>query len=106
MQITPVARRAIASLVPCILAAAVAGSAAAAPRAPEAFLGHEVGADGRLARWETIVEYVRHVAAESDRVAVRELGTTTGGLPMIWVEISAPETSNCNRLSQIATPLP
>jgi hypothetical protein len=59
---------------------------------PEDFLGHPVGADFKLARWETIVRYFRHVAERCARVNVRDLGTTTEGLPMIYAEVSSPET--------------
>ncbi len=59
---------------------------------PEAFFGHRMGADYRLASWDRIVEYFRHVDDRSDRVKVRELGKTTEGRPLILAEISAPET--------------
>lgn len=59
---------------------------------PEKFLGHAVGADYRLARWEKIVEYFRLVDEASDRVNVREFGRTTEGLPLIVTEIGSAET--------------
>ena len=59
---------------------------------PAEFLGHQIGADYKLARWEKIVEYFQQLDSESDRVQVRELGKTTEGLPMILAEISAAET--------------
>ena len=59
---------------------------------PAEFLGHEVGADYKLARWEKIVEFFQQLDSESDRVQVRELGKTTEGMPMILAEISAAET--------------
>ncbi len=65
---------------------------AAALQTPEQFLGFKVGADTKLARWDKIVEYMKLVAASSDRVQVRELGKTTQGNPFIAVEISAPDT--------------
>ena len=73
------------------------GSHAQAPRAaaivsPETFLGFPLGADKKLARWDTIVDYMRHVAAGTPRVQVRELGKTTAGNPFVAVEISAPDT--------------
>ena len=55
---------------------------------PEQFLGHAVGADYRLARWEKIVGYFRHVAERSDRVNVRELGPTTEGF---WIPEGASD---------------
>ena len=59
---------------------------------PEKFLGFRVGEDKKLARWEKIVEYMRIVAAGSDRVRVTELGKTTNNNPFILLEISSPET--------------
>jgi len=60
-------------------------------RSPESYLGHEVGADYTLARWETIVGYFRHVAENSDRVTVRDMGETTEGRPFIFAEISSAD---------------
>ncbi|MEW6127867.1 MAG: M14 metallopeptidase family protein [Acidobacteriota bacterium] len=59
---------------------------------PEKFLGHRVGEDKKLARWDKIVEYMNLVAKNSDRVRVRELGKTTEGNPFLLLEIAAPET--------------
>jgi hypothetical protein len=75
-----------------LLATAQTWGASGDLQTPEQFLGHQVGADYRLARWEKIVEYFRHVAKRSERVNVRELGPTTEGVPMIYAEISAPDT--------------
>ena len=59
---------------------------------PEQFLGHRVGADKKLARWDKIVEYAQLVAKNSDRVRFRELGKSTLGNPFIALEFSAPDT--------------
>ena len=64
----------------CVTAAQISG--------PEAFLGHKVGEDYKLARYENIREYFRHVATHSDRVNVREIGLTTEGQHMILAEIT------------------
>jgi hypothetical protein len=70
--------------------------------APEQFLGFRVGADKKLARWDKIIEYMRIVAAGSDRVRMRELGKTTNNNPFILLEISAPETlRNLDRYKQL-----
>jgi hypothetical protein len=58
---------------------------------PEQFLGHNVGADHKLVRWDTAVEYVELAAASSDRVHYRELGKTSTGNPFVVLE-SAPPT--------------
>jgi len=62
------------------------------PQSPEEFLGHRVGADYKLVPWNRIVDYFRHMDAESDRITVRDLGTTTEGRPMILAEISDAAT--------------
>jgi len=59
---------------------------------PASVIGHEVGADYKLARWETIVDYFHKLAAASDRVNVRQLGTATEGSPYILAEISSADT--------------
>lgn len=59
---------------------------------PEQFLGFRVGEARKLARWDKIVEYMQLVAKASDRVQLRELGSTTNGNPFIALEISSPET--------------
>jgi hypothetical protein len=55
---------------------------------PEAMIGHRVGADYKLARYEKIRQYFTHVGENSRRVNVREIGTTTEGRNMIIAEIT------------------
>ena len=95
---SPASRRSIV-VAACLIALAWAEPpgrsalrAQAAIQSPEQFLGFRVGADHKLARWDRIVEYMRQVAAGSDRIRVRELGTSTNGNPFVMLEISAPET--------------
>ena len=57
--------------------------AAVAIQSPEQFIGFRVGADNKLARWDTIVEYMKLVAANSDRIRYRELGKTNAGNAML-----------------------
>jgi len=59
---------------------------------PEKFLGFKVGEDRKLADWNKIVEYFKHVGEHSDRVKVEILGKTTEGNDFILATISAPET--------------
>jgi len=59
---------------------------------PETFLGHRVGADNKLARWDKIVEYLEMAAAASPRVKVRDLGKTTLGERFIAVEVTSADT--------------
>ena len=60
--------------------------------APSAIIGHQVGADYKLARWEKIVEYFDLLGQSSDRVNVRRIGETTEGNPYLLCEISSAET--------------
>src|SRR5439155_15376965 len=69
---------------------ALAARAAGTLQTPEQFLGFKVGADNKLARWDTIVDYMKLAAANSDRVRFRELGKTSSNNPFIALEISAP----------------
>jgi zinc carboxypeptidase len=69
---------------------------------PEQFIGFKVGADYKLARWDKIVEYMRVVAAGSDRVRFRDLGKTSQGNSLIALEIAASETlKNLDRYKQL-----
>ncbi len=75
--------------------------AAAGVPTPEQFIGFTVGADNKLARWDRIVEYMKAVAASSDRVRLRELGKTNNGNAFVMLEIAAPETlKNLDRYKQ------
>ena len=69
-----------------------ASNVAAQLQSPEEFLGHRLGADYRLVKWPRIVQYFEHLDANSDRITVRELGTTTEGRPFIFAEISDAAT--------------
>ncbi len=85
-------------ILACVCAALLATlgrtaqAAPAWPPSPDAFLGHRVGADFRLAHWDQIVGYFRALDTASDRVLVRELGKSTEGQPIILAFIGSPET--------------
>ncbi|MCH7987312.1 MAG: peptidase M14 [Acidobacteria bacterium] len=66
---------------------------------PEEFAGFRMGADGKLVRWEKIVEYFKLVDAASERVRVEELGRSTLDNPFILAIISSP--ANLARLEEI-----
>ncbi len=99
----------------CALAAALLGAAGTlqtgtpaartvrgAVESPEQFVGHRIAADNTLVRWDKIVDYMKLVAADSDRVRFRELGKTSSGNPFIALEISAPDTlKNLDRFKQL-----
>ena len=97
----------LASLTSLAVAVALlrsAGLAAAGPslQTPEQFIGFKVGADNKLARWDKIVEYLKVVAAGSDRVRLRDLGKTSQNNSLIALEIAAPETlKNLDRYKQL-----
>src|SRR5712692_11715946 len=94
-------RRALPTLA-LVLACSLAATAAGPLQTPEQFLGFEVGADNKLARWDKIVDYMKLAAANSDRVRVRELGKTSQNNPFIALEISAPDTlRNLDRYKQL-----
>lgn len=75
-----------------------ADSPAAVPT-PEEFAGFRMGTEGKLVRWEKIVDYFKLVDAASDRVEVEELGKSTQGNPFIMAVISSPH--NLARLEEI-----
>src|SRR5262249_4483951 len=93
-------RRSLACVVVALASTLVL--TAAALQTPEQFLGHRVGADNKLARWDKIVEYMKLAAANSDRVRFRELGRTSSDNPFIALEISAPDTlKNLDRYKRL-----
>ena len=67
-------------------------------RSPSDYFGFPVGADFKLARWDSITAYFNHLA-QSPIVQVDTLGQTTQGRPFIVVTASAPQ--NMARLDEI-----
>jgi hypothetical protein len=95
-------RRTLVSALAIACLSTLIATAAGTLQSPEQFLGHKVGADNKLARWDKIVEYMKLAAASSDRVRFRELGKTSSGNPFIALEISAPDTlKNLDRYKQL-----
>ncbi len=89
-------------LVAAVLSRSGGVTAAGSLQSPEQFIGFKVGADNKLARWDTIVEYMRAAAANSDRVRYRELGKTSQGQPLIVLEIASADTlKNLDRYKQM-----
>ena len=69
---------------------------------PEEVLGFQVGTDYKVAGWQTVSDYMRHVAENSDRILLEELGKTTEGNDFLMMLISAPENlENLARYQQI-----
>ncbi|MXV76563.1 peptidase M14 [Candidatus Poribacteria bacterium] len=78
------------------------GPTSAQLMAPEEVLGFQVGSDYQVAGWKTVSDYMRHVAANSDRVLVEELGKTTEGNDLLMLLISTPQNlENLARYQQI-----
>ena len=44
-----------------------------------------------MARYPKVLEYLQHLAANSDRVTFEELGKSTMGHPYVLVKMSSPE---------------
>ena len=57
---------------------------------PEAFFGHRMGADRELVRWDRLVAYYDTLAVLSDRIDVRNVGSSTLGNPFLVVFVSSP----------------
>jgi hypothetical protein len=69
------------------------------PQTPEQFFGFRIGADGELARYPKVVEYLQHLAKTTNRMKFEELGKTTMGNPYVLATVSAPE--NLARLDRL-----
>ncbi len=71
--------------------------------APAEFLGHEVGADRKLAPFPRVLDYLDSVAAVSDRVSIEEAGASTDGNRMpVVVLTSAANQRQLSRQRAIA----
>jgi hypothetical protein len=71
-------------------------------QAPDTYFGFHIGADGELARYPKIVEYLQHLSKATNRVKFEERGKTTMGNPYVLATISAPENlAKLNRLVEI-----
>ena len=66
---------------------------------PEAFFGHEMGADRKLARWDKLVEYYQLLDERSDRLTAVNVGPSTMGNPFLILYITSPE--NHARLDEL-----
>jgi Zinc carboxypeptidase len=83
------------ALVCLTLALAVAAPSAqqAAPKVttPEAFFGHQIGADYVLPNYTKFTDFVRKLDAESDRMIVQSIGKTAEGRDQLMAIITSPE---------------
>ena len=82
----------VASLCLLILCLPLAGVLHASELpTPASFLGHEVGADRRLATYPEVLEYLRLVADASDRVSIEAAGRSTLDNEMVTVVLTSEE---------------
>ena len=58
-------------------------SLSAAVPTPKEHLGHEAGADNKIADFNAIRGYFEKLAKESDRIKLEEFGTSANGRPML-----------------------
>lgn len=81
-------------------------SAQAAPQSPEEVFGFRPGDDYKLASYEQMETYYRQLAAESDRVLLREIGQSVLGRPLFLLTISSEENlDNLDRYRDISAQL-
>ncbi|MEV0086455.1 M14 metallopeptidase family protein [Saccharopolyspora sp. NPDC050642] len=95
-----------AGLVAALLGGAV--SAVAAPAAvptPESVIGWQPCADRKMASYEQIADYFRHLDDTSDRIQLVEIGKSSGGRPMLMALISSEQNlkpKNLQRYKEIS----
>ncbi len=65
---------------------------------PEDYLGFKPGADFHLMTYEQAIGYFEHIAAQTDRMLVLDMGATSAGRPMKYGVISSP--ANLARLDE------
>lgn len=66
-------------------------SLSAAVPTPKEHLGHEAGADNKIADFNAIHGYFKKLAQSSDRIRLEEFGKSANGRPMLVAYISSPE---------------
>jgi murein tripeptide amidase MpaA len=66
-------------------------SLVAAVPTPREHLGHEAGADNKVADFNAIRTYFEKLAQSSDRIKLEEFGKSANGRPMLVAYISSPE---------------
>ncbi|MCC6785496.1 MAG: peptidase [Planctomycetes bacterium] len=71
--------------------ACLSGLAPAQVQSPEAFLGHAIGADGKLADYSDLVRYWRALDEASPRLTLESMGDTSYGQTQWLAVISSPE---------------
>ncbi|MFW5972779.1 MAG: M14 metallopeptidase family protein [Bacteroidota bacterium] len=83
-------RFAPAALASVLLLSGLAVQAQPSLQSPAEFLGYDLG--DRFTPHHRVVEYVRHVAEQSDRVVITEYGQSYEGRSLVVAFISSPES--------------
>ena len=93
------------SLHVCVLILLFSAAIVAQPT-PRSVLGFTPADDKTIADWTQIVDYFTKLDKGSDKVAVREIGKTTNGKPLIVTFISSPANiKNLEKYRQISAKL-
>ncbi len=96
-------RRALAFAILAFLCLPALAPAQAPVTDPVTFFGHRIGADYVLPDYEQLVAYWRKLEAESDRLAVVDIGKTAEGRTQYMAIVTSPENHrNLERYRQIA----
>jgi len=66
---------------------------------PEEFFGFQMGADGKIARWDKIVEYFYQLEKQSNKIKVVNMGPSTEGNPFLLAIITSAK--NLRNLEKI-----
>jgi hypothetical protein len=89
-----------------MIAALMFSVAGAEPQSPATVFGFQPGDDYKLASYEQMETYYRQLAAESDRVALREIGQSALGRTLYLLTISSEENiANLDRYRSISEQL-
>jgi hypothetical protein len=69
---------------------------------PQEFFGFQLGSDRKIARWDKIVDYLKLLEGESNKIKVVNMGPSTMGNPFLLVIISSEgNLSNLDRLQAV-----
>ena len=60
-------------------------------KTPEEFLGYKVGADYKIADYETITEYFKHLSENSGKIKFEIIGKTSLGKDMFMAILSSEQ---------------
>ncbi len=87
---TPTSRLRLACLVLAMSWPPQPASAQGPATTPEQFFGHRIGADYVLPNYERMVAYWQRLDAESERIALRDIGRTAEGRTQMMAIVTSP----------------